>query len=392
MEFTFSVATLAAIIFPIIAATFALGWAMRAVQNFLLRQNIKSLTDRVVVLQSEAQGHLWEISRLQKQVREFQTAPPSEESDLGTFNLIRNAVLGSNDSLWTLHADKLDEVRPKRPANAPTIVSVTNLKGGVGKTTVAINFGAFLNSVKNARVLFVDADYQGSLTNNLINAAKIENPPPQTAPWLRFESSPEEILSTSVDIGKALPACHLIGASYRLSEDENRSFVQWLIGESTDDVRFRLARFLWSPNIAENFDYVLIDAPPRLGTAGVNALCASSHVVVPTLMTQTSSEPIDQMLQMFKHTFKDLNSDLRLAGVIANQTYRSDLIARERAIIDNINQTLSTYSNSRVFNRNIRMIASILREAGTAIPYQNHQDVRLAFDQLGQEILDSIHK
>jgi cellulose biosynthesis protein BcsQ len=392
MEFTFSVATLAAIIFPIIAATFALGWAMRAVQNFLLRQNIKSLTDRVVVLQSEAQGHLWEISQIQKQVREFQTAPPSEESDLGTFNLIRNAVLGSNDSLWTVHADKLDEVRPKRPAKAPTIVSVTNLKGGVGKTTVTINFGAFLNSVKKARILFVDADYQGSLTNNLINAAKIDNPTPQTAPWLRFDSTPEEILSTSIDIGKALPGCSLIGASYRLSEDENRSFVQWLIGESTDDVRFRLARFLWSPKIAENFDYVLIDAPPRLGTAGVNALCASSHFVVPTLMTQTSSEPIDQMLQMFKHTFKDLNADLRLAGVVANQTYRSDLIARERAIIDNINQTLSTYSNSRVFNRNIRMIASILKEAGTAIPYQNHKDVRVAFDQLGEEILDSIHK
>ena len=76
--------------------------------------------------------------------------------------------------------------------------------------------------------------------------------------------------------------------------------VEWLLGENPEDIRYTMAKLLHDPKTQSNFNRIIIDAPPRLTTACIQALCASTHVIIPTILDQLSVEAVQTFIDQVK--------------------------------------------------------------------------------------------
>lgn len=237
------------------------------------------------------------------------------------------AVDTSSPGLWLAPSIKIcpPEDYAKRLAKSIPIIVVANLKGGVGKTTTVSNLAAHFDSKKNKRVLAIDFDFQGSLSANILSREEREN-----SFQLQIDGNPSKaaqlvdgrpgawVRNISVSIeGTRKGRC--IPSYYTLSSMENRVMVEWLIGKRRDDVRYSLARTLLDLDVQSAFDLVLIDAPPRLTTASVQAFCGSSHVLVPTILDGLSVEATGGFIGQLA-TNQVIWPGLNLLGVFANMT------------------------------------------------------------------------
>jgi chromosome partitioning protein len=178
-------------------------------------------------------------------------------------------------------------------------VAVVNQKGGVGKSTTAVNLGACL-AVLGKRILLVDIDPQGNATTGLgIDKRSIENDVYRAL--LGEVSAVEAIVPTEVENLWLIPAtANLAGAEVEL--------VTALARES------RLRQAL--AGIAERYDYVLIDCPPSLGLLTINALVAADHMIIPIQAEFYALEGLSQLTTIV-HRVKDaLNPKLEILGVL----------------------------------------------------------------------------
>ena len=188
----------------------------------------------------------------------------------------------------------------------PTLL-FANQKGGVGKTSCVASLAAYYASLGND-VLAIDLDYQGSLTN-LMRLQQFG--PPGTPPFqpkrdiksvLGAEFHVAEWSGVALDdivnratntFQEAIPGngnLYYISADYDLAQTERREEYAWILQESADDPRYRLAAFLKLVQEKFNLDYILIDAPPRFTLGFINGLCAASHLLVPTVVDGRRSE------------------------------------------------------------------------------------------------------
>lgn len=210
------------------------------------------------------------------------------------------------------------------------IIVIANLKGGVGKTTVAGGLIAHYALKKGERVLAIDLDFQGSLSANCLSeenrrqmlvsqtdgglskAARLIDD--RDAQWL--VDAPDAI--ENVAKGKIIPAY------YSLAAMENRVMVEWLLGKRTADIRYQLASVLHDPIIQSAFDRIIIDAPPRLTTACVQALCAATHVLIPTVLDDLSTEAVGAFADQLR-IHQSLWPHLKIVGVVGTMTGRNPL-------------------------------------------------------------------
>jgi cellulose biosynthesis protein BcsQ len=167
---------------------------------------------------------------------------------------------------------------------------------------------------------------------------------------------------------------------------ENRVLLRWLIGEVDDDVRYRLANLLLSDAVQNEFDLVLIDAPPRLSLGTVNALCASHGIIIPTVADSLSVDATTRFLQR-ANLFRPLNPGLNLAAIVASLTDVSVLKQYEQSAMNDAKAQLAQWhGRGMVFERNIRYFASLSKAAGKSIGYIDDREVRAVFDELGAEV------
>src|SRR3972149_10867588 len=89
-----------------------------------------------------------------------------------------------------------------------------------------------------------------------------------------------------------LATAKAIPAYYDLAQVETRLLVRWLLRADGFDLRYVLADLLLSPEVQAAFDRIIIDAPPRLSTAAIQALCASTHLLIPTILDQMSGDAV----------------------------------------------------------------------------------------------------
>ena len=179
------------------------------------------------------------------------------------------------------------------------VVAVANQKGGVGKTTTAVNLSVSL-AVAEQRVLLVDADPQGNASSGLGYDRKIDGKELYTA-LLGDATLQQNIVQTE------LPQLQLVASSTNLAGAEIE-----LIDESDRALRLRHSL----QPVRKQYDYVFIDCPPSLGILTINALVAADTVMVPMQAEYYSLEGLSNLMNTINRVRGTLNPPLRLDGVL----------------------------------------------------------------------------
>lgn len=307
-------------------------------------------------------------------------------------NDVRNAFNGKEHDLWCMHearkpddyANRLGQFQKSKP-----IILVANLKGGVGKSTLTANLAAYFSN-KGLRVLLIDADYQGSLSNMLLSADGVLEASSEINKLLKPGSNVESFRGAARSFKNKLVRSSIVSSKYELAAIENRLMIEYLLEEDKhDDGRYRLANLLLKREIADTFDIALVDAPPRLTAATINGFCASTHLLVPTVYDNMSAEAVGTFLSGVQTLKRSLNSEISLLGVVGMLTH-NQVALRENE--QNAKQTAMDQV-SRVwgpdfhfFDRHIPRRAAIADVAGENIAYLCDATVKLWFDQLGDAI------
>jgi len=189
------------------------------------------------------------------------------------------------------------------------IISVCNQKGGVGKTTTVVNLGYYL-AHKGRKVLIIDLDPQANATSGFgLDKSKIEK---SIYDILINNLNPAEAMQEiNMPQLKLIPSnIHLTGAEIELVSFMNREY--------------RLKQAL--KEIADEFDFILIDSPPSLGILTINSLASCNSVLIPIQCEYYALEGLSQLLNTVNLVRENLNKDLEIQGVLLTMAdYRTNL-------------------------------------------------------------------
>jgi chromosome partitioning protein len=192
------------------------------------------------------------------------------------------------------------------------IITVANQKGGVGKTTTAINLSAAVAN-KGFKTLLIDLDPQSNSTMSYVD--------PRSVTKSMFDVMvSEELAFKDVVVPTRVPNLFLAPSKIALAKLESK-----LIGEI--DGPFRLKDKM--KDTANAYDYIFIDTPPTLGMITVNALVASTHVLVPIQSSYFALEGTDDLLETIEKIKARPNPNLQLLGVVITMHDKRTALARD---------------------------------------------------------------
>ncbi len=192
------------------------------------------------------------------------------------------------------------------------ILAIANQKGGVGKTTTAINLAAAL-ALRGKSTLLIDLDPQGNSSMSYMDIRSAERS------MYDVFTDPHTHLA---DVIQPTAVAHLSVAPARiaLAKLESR-----LVGEL--DAPFKLKDELAA--VRERFDHVVIDCPPALGLLTVNALVASTHLLIPIQSSYFALEGTDDLLETFEKVRQRPNPELQILGVVITMHDRRTALGRD---------------------------------------------------------------
>lgn len=216
------------------------------------------------------------------------------------------------------------------------VIAVANQKGGVGKTTTAVNLGACLANL-GKRVLLVDIDPQGNTTSGIgINKADVKYCIYDVI--INDVHIEEAVLPTVVNNLSLLPATiQLAGAEIELVPTISR------------EVRLRRAIQTMRPS----YDYILIDCPPSLGLLTVNALTAADSVLIPIQCEYYALEGLSQLLNTIRLVQKHLNTSLEVEGVVLTMLDARTNLGLQ--VIEDVKKFFRDKVYQTVIPRNVRL-------------------------------------
>lgn len=216
------------------------------------------------------------------------------------------------------------------------IIAVANQKGGVGKTTTAINLSACL-AEKGKRVLTIDIDPQGNTSSGLgINKNDLEN---TIYELIIGECTVEDCMIKDVfENLSILPSnVNLAGAEIEL------------IGVA--DKEYILKKYI--DEIKENYDFIIIDCPPSLNTLTVNAMTTANTVLVPIQCEYYALEGLTQLIHTINLVKQRLNPDLEIEGVVFTMyDARTNLSLQ---VVENVKENLKQNIYKAIIPRNVRL-------------------------------------
>jgi chromosome partitioning protein len=221
------------------------------------------------------------------------------------------------------------------------VLVVANQKGGVGKTTTAINLGTALAAI-GQQVLVVDLDPQGNASTGLGVAAR--DRVLSTYDVVMGEAALREtVVKTAVPRLHLAPSTmDLLGAELELAQEKNRNF------------RLRDAlRIMDSDGVEPRYDYILIDCPPSLNLLTVNAMAAADAVLVPLQCEFFALEGLSQLLRTVEQVRNSLNPNLLIHGVVLTMFDPRNNLAGQ--VIADVRQFLGDKVYNTVIPRNVRV-------------------------------------
>ena len=253
-----------------------------------------------------------------------------DQADQTRENLIKKAMKLEGRTWERKVLRGIPGFRPLHERHAP-VISVLNLKGGVGKTTVTAHLGAAF-SAKGYRVLLMDLDLQGSLSSLFINETVLNQ---RSAARLLLrdylinaaEKRKANLFDYSVPIFDGRSA--IVPTADSMAYAELNLTMRWLLRIGKRDNRFLLRRALQQKRVASRYDIVLLDCPPILNMCCVNALTASDYVLIPVMPSNKAAERVPLLLERLKGLCRVINPELQVVGILLNRTKGAQLTVWE---------------------------------------------------------------
>lgn len=218
-------------------------------------------------------------------------------------------------------------------------IAVANQKGGVGKTTTAINLSACL-AEKGMKVLTIDIDPQGNTTSGLgINKRNLNNTVYELV--LGECSIRDCMIESVVENLYVLPSnVNLAGAEIELIGVEDREFI---LKKSVESIK-------------SEFDFIIIDCPPSLNTLTVNAMTTADSVLVPIQCEFYALEGLSQLIHTINLVKQRLNPDLKIEGVVFTMFDARTNLSLE--VVENVRGNLEQKIYNSIIPRNVRLAES----------------------------------
>jgi len=229
------------------------------------------------------------------------------------------------------------------------IISLVNQKGGVGKTTTAINLGASLAELEK-EVLLIDIDPQGNLTQGVgFDTEKVDN-------------TIYEVLTTDINLEEAIYQTEfnnldIVPSTIKLANTEIE--LSGEIGRETI-----LSEKIRQANL--DYDYILLDCSPSLGLLTVNSLSASNDLIIPIEPSYFSLEGLEQLINIIKLIRKKINEDLSIKGVLMTRVDGRTNIAEE------FEKDLKEVFGNKIFNTLIHQNVKIAEAQGEQVPINHY--------------------
>jgi chromosome partitioning protein len=231
--------------------------------------------------------------------------------------------------------------RPARLPNLPRVLAIANQKGGVGKTTTAINLGTALAAIGES-VLIVDLDPQGNASTGLgVERARREH---STYDILMDEMPLAEVArETAVPRLYLAPSTlDLLGVELEIAAFPDRSF----------RLRKAIAGLPDSDN-GQHFTYVLFDCPPSLNLLTINAMASSHAVLVPLQCEFFALEGLSQILETVERVRRGLNPDLAIHGIVLTMFDGRNKLSTQ--VVEDVRAHMGEAVYNTVIPRNVRI-------------------------------------
>lgn len=216
------------------------------------------------------------------------------------------------------------------------IISVINQKGGTGKTTTAVNLSSALTRL-DKKILLIDFDPQGNATSNL-NVDKHEG------------KSIYDVLINKQDINtvirnvKDIDNLDLVKANISLAKGE-----QELVFLTARETKLKKA----ISQIKNNYDFIILDCPPSLGLLTINALCASTHIIIPIETAEFPIEGISDIFDTIEIVKEEVNPDLKILGILLTKYDSRTSISK--MIFDQLKNELGDLLFKSIINVNVKI-------------------------------------
>jgi chromosome partitioning protein len=250
------------------------------------------------------------------------------------------------------------------------IITIANQKGGVGKTTTAINLATALAAIGET-VLIVDLDPQGNASTGL--GIDRRNRPVSSYDVLTVESSvPDAAMPTDV------PNLHIVPSTLDLLG------IEMEIAQSADRTRRLRDALRFDSAVSERFSYVLVDCPPSLNLLTLNAMAAADSVLVPLQCEFFALEGLSQLLQTVDQVRSTINAELSIQGIVLTMfDSRNNLAAQ---VVDDVRAFMGEKVYRTVIPRNVR-VSEAPSHGKPAILYDLKCAGSQAYLQLASEVI-----